>query len=178
MSFATKPTATEGARDSAGSAVRRPPPSVEPPPRSAPISRRPSSRAVTLFDVPFATAMSNGDLALLARTLDLSVREQPLTLPRHAAPGYVRLDHYSGLFLNRGVVEGEWSLEARTWGHPPAQSVHEWHVRAAGAAHQLDPRVLLPERLPADSFAVPDRPLGRGANKRLSRIRRRLVGAQ
>jgi hypothetical protein len=177
VSIATNPTATKGARDSVGSAARRPPASVEPPPRSAPVSR-PSSRAVTLFEVRFATAMSSSDLALLARTLDLSVREQPLTLPHPAAPGHVRLDHDSGLFLNRGVGEGEWSLEARTWGHPPAQSIHEWHVLAAGAAHQLDPEVRLPERLPVDSPAVTDRPLGRGANRRLSRIRRRLVGVQ
>jgi hypothetical protein len=46
-----------------------------------------------------------------------------------------------------GSVKGQWMLEARTWGHPAPQSIHEWHVLAAGAAHQLDPTVSLPERL-------------------------------
>ena len=61
-------------------------------------------------------------------------------LPGHETPGLGRLDRDSALFLKRGVVEGEWSLEARTWGDPPARSVHEWHVLAAVAAHQLTPR--------------------------------------
>jgi hypothetical protein len=129
-----------------------------------------------LFEVPFATAMRDRDLALLARTLDMSTRMHPVVLPRHDTPGLARLDHYSGLFLKHGVVEGEWSLEARTWGHPPAQSVHEWHVLAAGAARQLDPNVSLPERVHANPLEIPDVPVGRAANKRLSRIRRRLAG--
>lgn len=177
MSIATNPTPAKVDRDSVSPAARRPPPSADPTPASAPISRRPATGAVTLFEVPFATAMSNHDLALLARTLDLSTRVHPVTLPHHDTPGLARLDHFSGLFLKRGVVEGEWSLEARTWGHPTAQTVHEWHVLAAGAAHQLDPDVPLPEHLHADSSEITmDLPLGRAANKRLARIRRRLGG--
>ena len=176
MSIATNPTTAKVDRDSVGVAARRPPSSAEPTPPSAAISRRPAGGANTLFEVPFATAMSNLDLALLARTLDMSTRVHPVTLPRHEAPGLARLDHFSGLFLKRGTVEGEWSLEARTWGHPTAQSVREWHVMATDAAHQLDPKVLLLERLHVDASEIPNLPLGRAANKRLARFRRRLVG--
>src|SRR5581483_1341026 len=135
-----------------------------------------------LFEVPFASAMSDHDLALLARMLDLWTRVQPTTHSRHDAarrhdtPGFARLDHYSGLFLKRSVVEGEWLLQARTWGHPAAQSVHEWLVLAAGAAGQLDPTVTPPERLDAGAREISDHPLGRAGNKRLARLRRRLVG--
>jgi hypothetical protein len=178
VSIATKPTAAKSARDSVGSAARRPPPSVEPTPLSAPIPSSPARGAVTLFEVPFATAMSNRDLALLARTLDLSTRMHPVMRPHHETPGLARLDQYSGLFLKRGVVEGQWSLEGRTWGHPPEQSVHDWHVLAAGAAHQLDPNVPFPERLHANPPEITDVRVGRASNKRLSRIRRRLVGVR
>jgi hypothetical protein len=176
VSIATKPTAAKGDRDSVGSAARRPPPSVEPTPLSAQIPSSAARGAMTLFEVPFATPMSNRDLALLARTLDMSTRVRPMMLPPHDTPGLARLDHYSGLFLKRGVVEGKWSLEARTWGHPPAQTVHEWHVLAAGAARQLDPSVPFPERLHANPPEITDFRVGRAANKRLSQIRRRLVG--
>ncbi|MGA2928117.1 MAG: hypothetical protein ABSG43_19395 [Solirubrobacteraceae bacterium] len=134
--------------------------------------------------------MGDCDLALVARMLDLSTHMHPRMRPGrdalrrrndriptcHDSPGLARLDHYSGLFLKRGVTEGDWTLEARTWGHPPPDSVHEWHVLAAGAAHQLDPTVTFPDRLHATSSEIADRPLGRAANKRLARIRRRLVG--
>jgi hypothetical protein len=142
---------------------------------------KPTSGRV-LFEVPFASAMDDRDLALLARTLDLATHTQPAVRPRqergprHDTPGFARLDHYSGLFLRRGLVEGKWLLEARTWGRPAMQSVHEWHVLAAGAAHALDSTVTYPERLDADAREIPDRPLGHAANKPLARIRRRLVG--
>jgi len=142
----------------------------------APNCGPPARGAVTLFELPFASTMGDRDLALLARMLDLSMRMHPKTRPRDDTPGFARLDHYSGLFLKRGVIEGDWMLEARTWGHPAAQRVHEWHVLAAGAAHQLDPTVTFPERVHGSSPEIPDRPLGRAANKRLARIRRRLVG--
>jgi hypothetical protein len=131
---------------------------------------------ITLFEVPFATAMNEGDLALLARTLDLTTRMHPKMSPRHESPGLARLDHSSGLFLNRGAIEGRWTLEARTWGHPAAHSIHEWHVMAAGAAHQLDPTVILPERLSVRSPEIRDRPVGVAAGKRFARLRRRIAG--
>jgi hypothetical protein len=118
--------------------------------------------------------MSDPDSALLARTLDLSGPLHPKA--RREIHGVARLDHYSGLFLNPGAVEGTWTLEARTWGHPAVQTVHEWQVLAARAAHQLDPTVTIPPRLSARLSEIPDRPLGRAGNKRLARIRRRMVG--
>ena len=122
--------------------------------------------------------LSGLDLALLERTLDLSIRMHAKMHPRPDSSAFVRLDHYSGLFLERGAAEGQWMLQARTWGHPAPQSVHEWHLVAAGGAHQLDPTVTLPKRLCASAPDTPDRQLGRAANKRLARIRRHMVGLQ
>jgi len=133
--------------------------------------------AITLFQIPFASAMSDADLALLARMLDLSTHMSPKMRPDPTSPGVARLDHYSGLFLKRGPAEGQWVLEAGTWGYPSPQSVHEWHLLAAGAAHQLDPTVTLPGR-PTASPKTPTRPRSRAANKRLARIRRHIVGLQ
>ena len=67
-------------------------------------------------------------------------------------------------------------MQARTWGNPAAQSVHEWHLLAAQAARQLDARVTLPERLPDTHRQIADRPLAQAATKRLANIRRHLVG--
>lgn len=129
-----------------------------------------------LFEVPFTSAMGDADLALLARLLDLSTHMYPKMRPDPTSPGVGRLDHFSGLFLERGVAKGQWMLEARTWGKPAPQTVHGWHVLVAQAARQLDPRVPLPERLPDPERETPDRPLGPAANKRLARFRRRIVG--
>jgi len=136
----------------------------------------PAHDATTLFEVPFASAMSDLDLALLERTLNLSLRPDAKKDPRPASLGFARLDRDSGLFLEPGADEGQWMLHARTWGHPAPESVHEWHVVAAGGAHMLDPTVTPPERLKASSPEVAFRPLGHAANKRLSRFRRRMGG--
>ena len=130
----------------------------------------------TLFDVSFASAMTDSDLALLARTLDMTFHTSPKLRPSPAGLGVVRLDHYSGLFLKRGAVDGEWVLEARTWGHPAPENSHEWHVLAAGAARLLDPSVALLERLAGVSPEYPMRPVGRAANRRRARIGRRILG--
>jgi hypothetical protein len=139
-------------------------------------SGRRAPGATALFEVSFAGAMSDLDLALLERELDLWTDARPKLRPRSDSPGFVRLDHYSGLFLERGPAEGRWMLRARTWGHPAAESVHAWHLSAARAAQQLDPTVIPPERLSASSPQIVHRPVGRAANKRLARIRRRMVG--
>lgn len=102
-----------------------------------------------LFEVPFKSEMTDADLARLARTFDLSTHMYPKQRPNPTSPGVARLDHFSGLFLERGSCEGEWALEARTWGRPAPESAHEWHLLAALAAHQLDSSVKTPERLPA-----------------------------
>ena len=129
-----------------------------------------------LFQVPFTSAMGDSDLAVLAHLLDLSTHMYPKMRPDPNSPGVARLDHFSGLFLERGAEKGRWVLEARTWGNPACRSVHEWEVIVAQAARLLDPRVPLPERLPDSQRATPDRPLGRAANRRLARFRRRLLG--
>jgi len=120
--------------------------------------------------------MSDPDIALLVGTLGLTAHMRPKLRRSPASPGTVRLDHYSGLFLERGAMEGQWVLEARTWGQPAPESVHAWHLLAAGAARLLDPVVTFPERLTAFSAGYPMRPLGRAANKRLAGFRRRLTG--
>lgn len=129
-----------------------------------------------LFEVTFKCAMTDADLARLARTLDLSTHMYPKMRPDPTSPGVARLDHFSGLFLERGSFEGEWVLEARTWGQPAAESVHEWHLLAAGAAHQLDATVTTPERLPTPPVLVPGRPVGEVHNRRAAAFRRRLGG--
>jgi len=132
------------------------------------------TRQTALFEIPFASSMDEGDLALLARRLDLTTHTK--LLPSHTSLGFTRLDHASGLFLERGSDEGRWALRARTWDHPAAQSVHEWHVLAASAANQLDPTVTIPERLPASAPEIQQREVGRAQNKRLAKIRRHIVG--
>ena len=144
----------------------------------APPPERGTSAGRTLFEISFSSDMTDHDSALLARLLDMTTRLHPKMAPRHDSPGLARLDHYSGLFLRRGEADGDWTLEARTWGQPSAQSVHDWQVLAAVAAHRLDPKVIPPERLTVSSAQVPDHPVGRAANRRLARLRRRLAGVR
>jgi hypothetical protein len=139
-------------------------------------SDRPAPGGQTLFAIPFASQMTDHDSALLARSLGMSTDMYPRVGPRHDSPGVIRLDHHSGLFLQRGEVEGEWTLEARTWGQPTAQSVHDWQVLAAGAAHQLDPKVIAPDRVAVIPIEMPDLLVGRAVNKRFAPFRRRLAG--
>ncbi len=127
-----------------------------------------------LFEVPFKSQMSDADLAELARTFDLTMHMDRKQSPNPTSPGVARLDYFSGLFLERGAAEGEWVLEARTWGQPALGSVHEWYLLAAGAAHQLDPSVKMPERLPPRPEEVADRPVV--LNRRFGVFRRHLVG--
>jgi hypothetical protein len=120
--------------------------------------------------------MTDSDLALLARTLDLTTHMHPKMRPDPNSPGVARLDHFSGLFLERGETEGQWVLEARTWGKPATEIVHEWHLLAAFAARQLDPTVRTPEPLERARVEIPDRPVGEVLNRPLAAFRRHLVG--
>jgi hypothetical protein len=104
-------------------------------------------RRRTLFSTPFTSSMTDADIARLQRELDLVTYLSPKPGVGGASPGVVPLDFWSGLFLEHGPGDGEWVLEARTWGDPPAPLVHEWHVRAALAARQLDPTVPIPQPL-------------------------------
>ena len=97
-----------------------------------------------MFSVPFSSSMSDGDVARLARALDLATHLHPKLHLSPTSPGVLRLDFDSGLFLVRGANKGEWALEGRTWGDPLPQALREWHLSAAVAARQLDPTVALP----------------------------------
>ena len=178
MTAIATPTAARRPGRSSDSASARRPPIPDSSRAHAPASsRHPRERGGTvLFEVRFTSAMRDSDLAVLAHVLDLSRHMYPKMRPDPNSPGVARLDHFSGLFLERGAEQGQWVLEARTWGNPAPRTVHEWQVLAAQAARQLDPHVTLPERLPHSQLATPDRPLGRAATKRLAGFRRRLVG--
>lgn len=178
MSTTTKPAAVSRHEPRPEkSAVRsQPAPRAGPPDRAASGGAANARGGVTLFQVTFATAMTDGDIALLARTLDLTTHMYPKMHPSPNSPGVARLDHFSGLFLKRAQADGYWVLEARTWGHPARKSIHEWQLTAAAAARLLDPTVALPERLAVVSSEHPTRPPGRAATKRLARIGRRILG--
>ena len=122
---------------------------------------------VVMFQVPFRSAMSDADLAVLAHVLDLFTHMYPKMRPDPNSPGVARLDHFSGLFLERSADQGDWTLEGRTWGKPAPETVHEWHLLAAQSARQLDPDVTLPGPMPDTGPSTPGRPLGQAANKRL-----------
>lgn len=94
--------------------------------------------------------MGDADLARLAKNLGLTTCMHPKMRPSPTSPGVARLDFYSGLFLLRGATDLDWLLEARTWGDPPASLVHDWHIRAAFAACQVDPTVEPSPRRPTD----------------------------
>jgi hypothetical protein len=178
MAAIPTPTAAPRRRHSADAPRAPRPPTADASPAQAPAAGRQSHGrgGTVLFEVPFTSAMSDSDLAVLARLLDLSTHMYPKMRPDPNSPGVARLDHFSGVFLERGADDGQWVLEARTWGQPAPQSAHEWHVLVAQAARQLDPRVALPDRLPDSHRQTPDRPLGRAANRRFAGIRRRIVG--
>jgi hypothetical protein len=180
MSTTGAPTATPRRRHSSGEVAIRPP--FAPRPHTArvpaPISTPQVRGATTLFQIPFASAMSDADIALLARTLDLATHMHPKLHNSPTSQGVARLDFDSGLFLKRGPAEQRWVLEGRTWGHPSTGIVHDWHLLAAAAAHRLDPNVIFPERLAATPPETPTRPLGRAANKRIARIGRHILGLQ
>jgi len=129
-----------------------------------------------LFEIRFASSMRDLDLACLARLLDLSPHMYPKMRPDPNSPGVARLDHHSGLFLERGAGAGQWLLQARTWGTPAPQTVREWQLLAANAARQLDPGVALPGRTAKPQTGLVEQPLERAATKRLARIRHRPAG--
>lgn len=121
--------------------------------------------------------MSDQDAALLSRTLDLTTHLHPKLHNSPTSPGVLRLDFDSGLFLQRGPTEGRWVLEGRTWGHPAASAVREWHLRAAAAAHRLDRTVTVPARpTNTPSTATPSQLQGHASNHRLARIASHIPG--
>ncbi len=98
----------------------------------------PAHEQVKLFEVPFHSRMDDADVAALGRALDVATHLHPKLHDSPARAGVVRLNFDSGLFLERGPREDQWALEARTWGHPTARTVHAWHLLAAEAARHLE----------------------------------------
>jgi hypothetical protein len=111
---------------------------------------RTTTRRHKLFSIPFRSSMSDADAARLHSELDLVTYLTPKPGVSGASLGVVPLDFWSGLFLEPGANDGEWVLEARTWGNPPESLVHEWQVRVALAARELDPAVQIPPRVGDD----------------------------
>lgn len=130
------------------------PPAPPLPPRAAP---RHARGGRVLFTVGFESAMTDSDVARLASELDLWSHMDTKLHRSPTSPGVARLDHFSGLFLERGVRDGTWVLEARTWGRPAPTIVHGWHLEAANAARQLDATVHWPAPLARTGAAIPGR---------------------
>jgi hypothetical protein len=153
-------------------ALLRPPPpgtvSAQPP---SPSSIPPPHGAITMFRIPFASTMSDPDIAVLARSLDLVTHMHPKQRGSAVSPGLARLDFGSGIFLERGSSDTRWVLEGRTWGHPSPQAVHDWHLRAAAVAHRLDHAVAIPARA---ASARPGPQPGRAASRRPGGLAQRL----
>jgi hypothetical protein len=110
----------------------------------------------TLFSVDFRSPMGDEDLLRLHRSLDMVTYLSPKPGVAGAQPGVAKLDEWSGLFLVRGEAEGEWALEARTWGDPPAEAVNSWRHLAALAARELDSGVDVPAAVVASRASAPD----------------------
>jgi hypothetical protein len=145
--------------------------------RSTPTPGRvPEVAAVKLFAIPLTSAMSDRDLSSLALALDFDARVAVAGSPPEARLGPARLDHDSGLFLEAGEGQGQWVLEARTWGHPDPESVHRWNVSAATAARRIDPTVELPKRQSGEASVTSEGHVGRAENSRFAGLRRRLTG--
>lgn len=154
--MASPAAAIRGSRGSERASLR-PPRRAAATDHPAPSCARANGGTRTLFEVRFASAMNDSDLAFLARSLDLVTHMHPKLRDTPTSPGVLRLDFESGLFLKRGSPDGQWLLEGRSWGHPPPWVAHEWHLRAAAAAQHLDPSVTLPARLDLSGSSAHDR---------------------
>jgi hypothetical protein len=98
----------------------------------------------TLFSVPFRSKMTDDESNRLRATLDLVMFISPKPGVSGASLGVVPLDFWSALYLDRGAGDDEWVLEGRTWGSPPERAVHDWYVRTALGAKEIDPSVEVP----------------------------------
>jgi hypothetical protein len=139
---------------------------------SAPIN--PQRRGGTVvFEIPFSSPLGAAERESLRHQLGLTGHADHKLPVDPYSPASVRLDRFSGLFLERADGEDRWILQARTWGTPSAATVHGWRVRAAEVAHQFDHAVPVPERLPVAQPA-PTR-AGGNSGGRLAAMRRRLA---
>lgn len=157
-------------------------------PRPAPTASAPVSKAPVpainphdrggrvLFEIHFTRSMTDADLDLLRRQLDMTLHTAHKLPVDPNSPGVTWLDRFSGLYLEHGAGQDRWVLQARTWGEPPAATVHDWHVCAAQTARLLDPRVRRVERWLHAEPDVAQRPVGGAQNRRVAGVRQRLVG--
>lgn len=141
----------------------------------APVNPRHHGGTVA-FEVHFRSGMAGSDLELLRRQLGMTTHVEHKLPVDPNSPAVAQLDRDSSLLLEHGYGEDQWVLQARTWGTPSASTVHDWRVRVAEVARQLDRGVQLPERLPIEPDDTPQHPVGYAANHRLAPIRRRLAG--
>ncbi|HET9126017.1 MAG TPA: hypothetical protein VFN65_14140 [Solirubrobacteraceae bacterium] len=129
-----------------------------------------------LFEVPFTSAMGDAQLSALGHLLDLWTHMDPKMHSDPNGPGVARLDHFSGLFLERAAGDDRWRLRARTWGNPTPGTVHGWHLVAAQAARQLDPDVTLPGPMAGAQDDSPGAAADRADGEGEGRARRRATG--
>lgn len=129
-----------------------------------------------VFEIYFTCAMTDRELELLRRQLHMTTHIEHKLPVDPNSPAIARVDAWSGLFLERVRGDDRWVLQARTWGTPSPATIHDWHLRVAQVARQLDRRVEAPERAPLQPSGPRPRPVGRAANRRCAALRRRLVG--
>jgi len=92
-------------------AVRSPPtPLISNARHPAPSTVPRGHAATSMFWVPFASSMSDPDIAFLARTLELATHMHPKLHDSPVSLGVARLDFDSGLFLEHGPSDGRWVL--------------------------------------------------------------------
>lgn len=174
MTTVSRPAGSRRLRDAHSRHAPAPAATLDSEPATATNPHRRGGRV--LFGIHFTSTMASADLELLRRQLDMTTHVEHKLPADPNSPAVARLDQYSGLFLERGDDDRHWLLQARTWGAPLAQTIHEWHVRAAQVVRQLDPAIALPERVPTTPLETPQRLVGPTANGRLTRLRRRLAG--
>ena len=107
----------------------------------APLRRR-AHGARTMFSVPFASMLNDGDIAYLAKTLNLTTHLHPKLHPSPTSPGVVRLDFDSGLFLVRRANKenGRWRVA------PGASRFHRRSMNGISAPPSLRASSIRPWR--------------------------------
>lgn len=129
-----------------------------------------------VFEVRFRSSMNGLGLELLRRQLAMTSHVEHKLPVDPNSPAHAQLDQSTSLLLEHGQDDDDWVLQARTWGEPSACTVHGWEVCVTQVAHQLDPGVAIPGRIPGEPSDTPQHPVGRAANRRTAAVRRRLAG--
>lgn len=105
------------------------------------------------FSLPFRSAMSEAERALLRSQLGMTTHSHPKHPAVDPPLGFAPLDAGSGLYL---VGQGSsWAIECRTWGCPSDEQVRRWYLMATHVIGQLDPNVSGTIRSELDAGPVP-----------------------